>query len=225
MSQISQANLTNQASQTNHPTETPKPSQPQQISPANQPSHESQSTQTTQPAQSQSAQARPAQHSPAAPRQNQQTYRRFSSFETFLIRWKTRSLGTHIDALILILSVLVYMGRSELETQLSRAREIIYSRVRLGTAAQIVYERVEVELAQYMQNEELYIKARNRMFEVIISDIQLYGIALDMLQDERDSHKLQIVRSVVQKAYDEQFSLDKEAKRLLEAQEKTNARV
>ena len=91
--------------------------------------------------------------------------------------------------------------------------------------AQIIYERVEVELAQYMQNEELYIKARNKMFEVIISDIQLYGIALDLLQGEQNAHKLQIVRSVVQKAYDEQFILDKEARRLLEAQEKTNARI
>lgn len=165
---------------------------------------------------------------PYAPRSSQnhpQSYRKFSSFETFLIRWKTRSLGTQIDALILILSVLVYMGRNELQEQLEHAKAIIYSRVRLGAMAQIIYERVEVELAQYMQNEELYIKARNKMFEVIISDIQLYGIALELLQGEQNAHKLQIVRSVVQKAYDEQFSLDKEAKRLLEAQEKTNARI
>ncbi|WP_407381188.1 hypothetical protein [Helicobacter sp.] len=180
-----------------------------------------QTTLTQTPAQTPSTQS----HVPQT-RQNQpQSYRRFSSFETFLIRWKTRSLGTQIDALILILSVLVYMGRDELEQQLEHAKTIIYSRVRLGTMAQIIYERVEVELAQYMQNEELYIKVRNKMFEVIISDIQLYGIALDLLQGEQNAHKLQIVRSVVQKAYDEQFILDKEARRLLEAQEKTNARI
>lgn len=150
-------------------------------------------------------------------------YRKFSFVETIIIRWKTRSLGADIDALILIVSVLVYMGRSTLEQQLERAREIIQERVRLNTMAHIIFERAQLEIARYMADEELYIKARNKMFEEIIHNIQLYGIVLDMLPDEANASKLRIVRSVIQKAYDEEFMLNSEAKRLLEAQEKTNA--
>lgn len=150
-------------------------------------------------------------------------YRKFSFVETIIIRWKTRSLGADIDALILIVSVLVYMGRNALEQQLERAREIIQERVRLNAMAYIIFERAQVEIARYMADEELYIKARNKMFEEIIHNIQLYGIVLDMLPGEANASKLQIVRSVIQKAYDEEFMLNSEAKRLLEAQEKTNA--
>ncbi|WP_304207522.1 hypothetical protein [Helicobacter canis] len=150
-------------------------------------------------------------------------YRKFSFVETIIIRWKTRSLGADIDALILIVSVLVYMGRNALEQQLERAREIIQERVRLNAMAHIIFERAQVEIARYMADEELYIKARNKMFEEIIHNIQLYGIVLDMLPGEANASKLQIVRSVIQKAYDEEFMLNSEAKRLLEAQEKTNA--
>lgn len=150
-------------------------------------------------------------------------YRKFSFVETIIIRWKTRSLGADIDALILIVSVLVYMGRNALEQQLERAREIIEERVRLNAMRHIIFERAQVEIARYMADEELYIKARNKMFEEIIHNIQLYGIVLDMLPGEANASKLQIVRSVIQKAYDEEFVLNSEAKRLLEAQEKTNA--
>ena len=60
----------------------------------------------------------------------------------------------------------------------------------------------------------------SKVFEEIVRDIQLYGIVLDMLQGEKDISKLQLVRSVVQKSYDDEYQLTKEAKRILEAQEK-----
>lgn len=150
-------------------------------------------------------------------------YKKFSFIEAYIIRWKTRSLGADIDALILIVSVLAYMGCNDLGQQLERAREIIEERVRLNTMRHIIFDRVQVELARYMADEEMYIKARNKMFEEITHNIQLYGIVLDMLPGQANASKLQIVRSVIQKAYDEEFMLNGEAKRLLEAQEKTNA--
>ncbi|OBV28775.1 hypothetical protein BKN38_00090 [Helicobacter sp. CLO-3] len=143
----------------------------------------------------------------------------FSRIQKFIIRWKTRSLGADIDALILIVSVLVYMGRNEMTEQLEIAKQIINNRVKQTGMAHVVYERVEVEVAEYLSNEGLYIRARDRMFEEITHDIQLYGIALDMLQGEKNASKLQIVRSVVQKAYDEEYTINKESKRLLESQE------
>ena len=86
-------------------------------------------------------------------------YRKFSFVETIIIRWKTRSLGADIDALILIVSVLVYMGRNTLEQQLERAREIIQERVRLNAMAHIIFERAQVEIARYMADEEALYKS------------------------------------------------------------------
>ena len=72
-------------------------------------------------------------------------YKKFSFIEAYIIRWKTRSLGADIDALILIVSVLAYMGRNDLGQQLERAREIIEERVRLNTMRHIIFDRVMLE--------------------------------------------------------------------------------
>ena len=150
----------------------------------------------------------------------QKPQRRFSRIQKFIIRWKTRSLGSDVDAFILVMSVLIYMGRSDLEERFERAKEIINTRFKQFNMGFALYERIEVEVAEFLANEALYIRARYKVFEEIVRDIQLYGIVLDMLQGEKDISKLQLVRSVVQKSYDDEYQLTKEAKRILEAQEK-----
>lgn len=150
----------------------------------------------------------------------QKPQRRFSRIQKFIIRWKTRSLGSDVDAFILVMSVLIYMGRSDLEERFERAKEIINTRFKQVNMGFALYERIEVEVAEFLANEALYIRARDKVFEEIVRDIQLYGIVLDMLQGEKDISKLQLVRSVVQKSYDDEYQLTKEAKRILEAQEK-----
>lgn len=149
--------------------------------------------------------------------------RRFSRIQKFIVRWKTRSLGSDVDALILVMSVLIYMGRNDLEERFACAKEIINTRFKQPGIGAVIYERIEVEVAEFLANEALYIRARDKVFEEIVRDIQLYGIVLDMLQGDKDASKLQLMRSVVQKSYDDEYQLNKEAKRLLEAQEKNPA--
>lgn len=152
----------------------------------------------------------------------------FSKIQQFIIRWKSRSLGPDIDAIITVLSVFIYMGKSEkndkdnkdnMDKQLSIAKHILYDRLKLGGIAGFVLERVIVEVGEFIRDETSYIRARERAFVEIVQNIQLYSFVLDMLGDEEHSTKLEMVHSIIQKSYDETYSLKKESKRILQAQE------
>ena len=146
----------------------------------------------------------------------------FSKLQRFIIRWKSRSLGPDIDAVITVLSVLIYMSKSDkdhIDTQLAITKHILYDRLKLGSLAGFVLERVIVEVGEFIEDESKYIRARERAFADIVQNIQLYGFALDMLEGEENASKLEMLHSIIQKSYDEAYSLKKESKRILQAQE------
>lgn len=151
----------------------------------------------------------------------------FSKIQRFIIRWKSRSLGPDIDSIITVLSVLIYMGKSDkkedkednMDKQLSIAKHILYDRLKLGGIASFVLERVIVEVGEFIDDEGKYIRAREKAFEEFVQNIQLYSFALDMLEGEENASKLKMLRSVIQKSYDETYSLKKESKRILQVQE------
>lgn len=148
----------------------------------------------------------------------------FSKIQRFIIRWKSRSLGPDIDSIITVLSVLIYMGKSDkkednMDKQLGIAKHILYDRLKLGGIASFVLERVIVEVGEFIDDESKYIRAREKAFDEFVQNIQLYSFALDMLEGEENASKLEMLRSVIQKSYDETYSLKKESKRILQVQE------
>ncbi len=145
---------------------------------------------------------------------------KFSRIQKFIIRWKTRSLGEDIDVVILVLSVLVYMGRANIQKQLDKSKEVIDKKFKAPNMAHMIFERVVVEVAEFTNSESEYIKQRDKAFSEITQDIQLYLLVIEMLGDVENASNLNIVESVIQKAYDEKYSLTLESKRILESQEK-----
>lgn len=151
----------------------------------------------------------------------------FSKIQRFIIRWKSRSLGPDIDSIITVLSVLIYMGKSDkkedneynMDRQLGIAKHILYDRLKLGGIASFVLERVIVEVGEFIDDEGKYIRAREKAFDEFVQNIQLYSFALDMLEGEENASKLEMLRSVIQKSYDDTYSLKKESKRILQVQE------
>lgn len=145
--------------------------------------------------------------------------KKFTSLEKLLIKWQTRSLGSRIDTLMLVLSVLVYMGRPHLQSQLDLAKGIIYRAIKPANLALKILERVKLTVIEYTKDEKLYMQDREKAFEAVVSDIQLYSIILDMLKDKGYETQREIIESVIQKAYDEAYTISEENKRILEYQE------
>lgn len=146
--------------------------------------------------------------------------KKFTSLEKFLIKWQTRSLGSKIDTLMLVLSVLVYIGRPHLQNQLDIAKDIIYKGVKPANLALKVLERIKIRVGEYTKDEKFYMQDRDKAFEAVVLDIQLYSVVFDMLKDKGYETQRDIIKSVIQKAYDETYTISKENKRILEYQEK-----
>ncbi|PAF43612.1 hypothetical protein [Helicobacter sp. 11S02596-1] len=144
---------------------------------------------------------------------------RFTYLQKFLIKWQTRSLGAKIDTLMLILPVLVYVGRPNLDGQFQHAKAVIDRIVKPTNLALKVFDRVKVAVSEYIHDEKIYMQDRERAFDAIVEDIQFYSIVLDMLQDKGCETQRDIIHSVVQKAYDEEYAINRENKRILEYQE------
>ncbi|WP_095294436.1 hypothetical protein [Helicobacter sp. 13S00482-2] len=144
---------------------------------------------------------------------------KFTYLQKFLIKWQTRSLGSKIDTLMLLLSVLVYMGRPNIEAQLEQARIIINKMVKPSNLASKVFDRIVIWITEYAKDEKLYMQDRDRAFNAVVQDIQFYSIVLDILKDKSYQTQRDIIRSVIQKAYDEEYTIAPESKRILEYQE------
>ncbi|MDO7252638.1 hypothetical protein [Helicobacter cappadocius] len=146
---------------------------------------------------------------------------KFTYLQKLLIKWQTRSLGPKIDTLMLVLSVLVYMGRPNLEAQFEQARIIISKMVKPSNLASKIFDRIVICVSDYARDEKLYMQDRDRAFNAVVQDIQFYSIVLDILKDKGYETQRDIIRSVIQKAYDEEYIISNENKRMLEYQERT----
>ncbi|PAF48090.1 hypothetical protein BKH46_01910 [Helicobacter sp. 12S02634-8] len=146
-------------------------------------------------------------------------YHKFTPIQKLLILWQTRSLGSKIDTLMLLFPVLVYLGRPDLDAQLKRAKALIDKMIKPNNLALKIFSRVMMRVGEYAKDEKTYMQDRDRAFDAVVGDIQLYAIVLDMLGDKGYETQRDILRSVIQKAYDEAYHISKENKRILEYQE------
>lgn len=145
--------------------------------------------------------------------------RNFSWIEKLLIKWQTRSLGQKIHTLMLILSVLVYMGRPNFDERFKQSKSIINKMVKLSNLASKVYDRVVILVSEYAKDEKIYMQNRDKAIKAIVEDIQLYGIVLDMLKDKKYDIQREMINARVQKVYDDTYKISNENKRILEYQE------
>ncbi|GMB91444.1 hypothetical protein [Helicobacter ailurogastricus] len=147
----------------------------------------------------------------------QTTTNQISKVRKWLIKWQTRSLGKRLNVYILILSVLLFSDRCNLQAQLEKAKNYLEG-ILSGRLASRVFERICVNVADYALDEHLYLKDRMRVFELLVQNIQLYHIVLDMWDDEIYQDQRDILKIAVQNAYDKRYSLDAESQRALSYQ-------
>ncbi|BEG58161.1 Hypothetical protein NHP21005_18490 [Helicobacter sp. NHP21005] len=140
-----------------------------------------------------------------------------SKVKKWLIKWKTRSLSKRLNVYILILSVLLFSDRCNLQAQLEKAKSYLGS-ILNARLAFWVFERICVNVADYALDEHLYLKDRMRVFELLVQNIQLYHIVLDMWDDEIYQDQRDILKIAVQNAYDKRYNLDAESQRALNYQ-------
>lgn len=113
------------------------------------------------------------------------------------------------------------MGRPNIEAQLEQARIIINKMIKPLNLASKVFDRIVIWVDEYAKDERLYMQHRDRAFNAVVQDIQFYSIVLDILKDKGYETQRDIIRSVIQKAYDEEFTISRDNKRMLEYQEQT----
>lgn len=135
-------------------------------------------------------------------------------FKRWLIRWQTRSLGKHLNVNILILSVLIFSDRCDLERQLEKTKAYLGG-ILSPRLASIAFDRILVNIADYASDEHLYLKDRTRVFELFVQNIQLYGIVLDIWEEDIYQDRRDILKFAVQNAYDKRYKLDIESQRAL----------
>ncbi|BDQ27415.1 hypothetical protein [Helicobacter heilmannii] len=140
-----------------------------------------------------------------------------SKVKKWIIKWKTRSLGKRLNIYILILSVLLFSDRCNLQAQLEKVKDYLEGIVN-GCSVAWVFDRICVNVADYATDEHLYLKDRMRVFELLVQNIQLYQIVLDIWDDDMYQDQKDILKIAVQNAYDKRYSLDAESQRALSYQ-------
>lgn len=142
-----------------------------------------------------------------------------SVLEYALIKWQTRALGSRLDKMIILLPVFVCIGANEdLEKTISNVRKIVFSHIRSRRTALMVFRRIMFKAKKYCDNQEAFYEAKQKVYEMITQNIQIFSLVLDAL----DGVDRELGRSsmIVKKNYEESFEISLETKRLLEYQER-----
>lgn len=137
--------------------------------------------------------------------------------ERLWLKFEARSADKHTEHVVMLLPVLLFMQKSQLETLLDELPKILslYLKPHL---VQRVFRHIIIKLQEYTKHEQLFLQERQKAFECLAENIQLYAIVLDMFADKLDS--LALIESAVRKEFDETYKLSKKNLRLLAYQEK-----
>lgn len=139
--------------------------------------------------------------------------------EYALIKWQTRALGSRLDKMMIVLPVFVCIGANEdLEKTISNVRKIVFSHIRSRRTALMVFRRIMFKAKKYLDNQEAFQEAKQKVYEMITQNIQMFSLVLDAL--EGVDRELGRSSMIVKKNYEESFEIPLETKRLLEYQER-----
>lgn len=139
--------------------------------------------------------------------------------EYALVKWQTRALGSRLDKMMIVLPVFVCIGASEdSEKTIHNVRRIVFSRIRSKRTALMVFRRIMFKAKKYFDNQESFYEAKQKVYEMITQNIQMFSLVLDAL--EGVERELSRSITIVKKNYEDSFEMPLETKRLLEYQER-----
>ncbi len=143
----------------------------------------------------------------------------YGFLEKLWLKIEARSMDKNTEGIVLLLPVLLFMQKEQLESLLDELPKILSSYLK-PHLVQRVFAHIVLKLKEYTKNEQLFIQERQRAFECLAENIQLYAIVLDMFDSNKSPDSLDLIEQIVRKKFDKDYQLDKKNLRLLHYQEK-----
>ncbi|RDU65121.1 hypothetical protein [Helicobacter sp. MIT 14-3879] len=141
---------------------------------------------------------------------------KYSFIDRIFIKLQTRALGSRIDRLFILLPVLINMNLSDKYKAVDNTKMFLIDTIEPKNLALKVYDRVILRLFDYKKDNNLFIQDRQKSFDILCQNIQLYSIVDRILSDEEQKS---ILREIIKKQYDESYSIDDNTKNILSFQE------
>ncbi|MDE6886041.1 MAG: hypothetical protein K2P17_03255 [Helicobacteraceae bacterium] len=143
---------------------------------------------------------------------------KYSFIDRIFIKLQTRALGSKIEKLFIILPALINMNNTSQQNSLDKAKEYLLNSIKPQNLALKVYDRVILRLLEYKKDNNLYIQDRQRAFDIIAQNIQLYNL-IDKILDKEMQEQKDTIKEIVRKQYDENYKLDDKDVNILNFQE------
>lgn len=143
----------------------------------------------------------------------------YSFLERLWLKLEARSADKNTERIVMLLPVLLFMQKEQLETLLDELPKFLSSYLK-PHLVQRVFAHIVLKLKEYTKNEQLFLQEKQKAFECLAENIQLYAIVLDVVDSTKNPDSLEFIEQIVRKKFDEDYQLDKKNLRFLKYQEK-----
>lgn len=141
---------------------------------------------------------------------------KYSFIDRIFIKLQTRALGSRIERLFTLLPALINSNTRDKSKSMQSTKTYLLDNITPKNLALKVYDRVILRLLDYKNDNNLFIQDRQKAFDILTQDIQLYGLVERILGDEG---QIEIFEEIIKKQFDEDYKLDDEGKNILRFQE------
>ena len=143
---------------------------------------------------------------------------KYSYIDRILIRIQTRALGVKFERLFIIIPVLIYMNNTDRQKLISNAKEYLFDTIKPKHLATLVYDRIILQLLAYEDDEDLYDHDKNKPFDILRQNIQLY-LVIDAILDDDFIEQKEEIKNIIKEEYDKAYSMSNHSSNLLRFQE------
>lgn len=141
---------------------------------------------------------------------------KYSFIDRIFIKLQTRALGSRIERLFTLLPALINSNPNDKSKSMQSAKTYLLDNITPKNLALKVYDRVILRLLDYKNDNNLFIQDRQKAFDILTQDIQLYGLVERILGD---CGQLEMFEEIIKKQFDEDYKLDDEGRNILRFQE------
>lgn len=100
------------------------------------------------------------------------------------IHWKTRNYGHKMEYISLLLSVAIYMNKKIYEEELQSAHKYLFNLLKDKDDVENIMEYIKMKLASYQEDNSAWLQDRQRAFNLILEDEELYGCMTDIFNSD-----------------------------------------
>lgn len=141
---------------------------------------------------------------------------KYSFIDRIFIKLQTRALGGRIERLFILLPALINSNPHDKSKSMEASKSYLLETITPKNLALKVYDRVILRLFDYKRDNNLFIQDRQRAFDILVQDIQLYALVERILGD---GAQLEMFEEIIKNQFDEDYKLDDEGRNILRFQE------